>query len=184
MKSITLLLSFTFLACIAFSQDSLWTKKQVSEILSFNIPSNFSTSQILFVQEYNGEEGDYVYVVRHYDTTMKVESEERFKVSLIGFVDGMLQDSSLAGYKIIINDTSIGSTKGLFVKLNSRGNQSTFKHIYFYVTIANGHFYVFNALSQATVEKSSQINLFFQSILFDPKKINESSYSFNFRFEN
>lgn len=183
MKLWALFMALTLFAEKASSQD-LWTRRSINNILTFSFPSPESSSEISYLKEYRSQVGGNSYIIRFYDTTMSVRDQEEFKISLVGYADGFLREPGLKSYKICITDTLMNGMPGLMIDLKSSETSAQFQQIHCYITMANGQYYSFLVLSAGNTEKDPGVDRFFNSIVFDPTKIKESTYRLDFKYAN
>lgn len=125
---------------------------------------------------YTGNLGEEYFGITYYDTAMKVNDAENFKISLTGFANGMRNRVPKEAYEITMKDTSIGNTIGILIYYLPRGNAPYPYIIVCYATLANDHFYSFLATFPITAKNRRWANRFFNSIHFDAEKIKESKY--------
>ncbi len=177
MKTTRLVLLFSIIFLKSFGQDSLWKKSVFNDILTLNLPSDFRYTNSSAVKVYGGELNKDFFGFQYYDTIfLPIENENQFQLSLTGFISGRVSDPALKRYNVLVVDTSIGETKGLMAKFTTSDISETYKQIYYYVTLANNHYYWFYVYSPSLNEFDEIINFFFKSILFDSKKLKEKSF--------
>ena len=178
MKTITLNLLLIVISLQSSGQDSLWERKIVNEILSLDIAAKSQYVKSAYITAYGGKVSSNVYGLQYYDTVfLPVETDSAFLVSLIGFMNGRLSDSSLKKYDVLIFDTSIGGTKGLIALFTTRDEFKNYKRKYYYVTMANNRFYWFYAYTPVSTNNDENINHFFKSITFNSEILKERSFN-------
>lgn len=177
MKTTKLLLLSIIISTNLFGQDSLWVKKVINEVLTINLPRKSTYNGTLYAKGWGGFVNENFYVFQYLHTvTMKIETEEEFRISLLGHVSARVANPPFNKYKVTVIDTSIGATKGLLAKFISNDTSEIYKRVDYYVTLANSRFYSFYVYSPFLKENDDETNLFFESILFDSKKVKESSF--------
>ena len=174
MKSTLAVLLFTFTFISLFGQGS-WKKKVVNEILTLNLPANFSYAEAANSKQYDGDNDGIAYGIQ-YLNSLEIKDERHFEISLKGFMTGLMENPNLKNYNVTVVDTSLAGTKGLLAKFVN-DSSGVDKLIYYYVTIANDKFYSFYVYSPLLKGNEKTINQFFRSIAFDSIKIKEKGFS-------
>jgi hypothetical protein len=157
-----------------FAQNSLWETKVINQGLTLNLPAKFQHGKSSFIQAFGGEVNANYYALQYYDTTFfPIDNEEDFQISLTGFMSGRVGDSTLKRYDVLMVDTTIGGAKGLFATFTTNDTSEVYKHIYYFVTLANNQFYWFHVYSSTLNQTNSEMDFFFKSIKFDSAKLKE-----------
>ena len=173
-KLLLLLLTVSFQSA---GQNSLWKKNVFNEILSLNIPKTAKYDESSFVKGFGGEINANYFGFQYYDTIFKpITTEKQFQLSLTGFMSGRTSDPALKKYNVTVVDTSVGGTKGLMARFTTNDRSEIYKQIYYYVTIANDHYYLFFVYSTLLKNKDEEINFFFKSIKVDSEKLKETPF--------
>jgi hypothetical protein len=172
---------FFFLLIISFKslgQSSFWKKNVFNEFLTLNLPTAAKYDKSSYLRAFGGDINANYYGFQYYDTIFKpITTEKQFQISLTGYISGRVSDPALKRYNVMVADTSIGETKGLMARFITSDTSETYKQIYFYVTIANNHYYLFYVYSPLLKNNDEEINFFFKSIIFDSKKLKEISFT-------
>jgi hypothetical protein len=177
MKLYSLILALIFGPCRLFGQDSSWKTTPFNAILTLDLPITSQYVKSSFIEGYAGELNKKFYGFNHYDTVfLPIETEKQFEVSLVGFVSGRISDSALKSYDVIVVDTSIGRSTGLFATLTTKETSAYYKQIYFYVTLANNQYYWFYTYSPFLHQADNETDFFFKSIVFSWEKLKERSF--------
>ena len=175
---VTKLFIFLLIICTkSFSQDTLWKKNVFNEILTLNLPAKSEYNKSSFVKAFGGEVNSNYYGFQYYDTIfLPIENEEKFKISLTGFISGRTSDPTLQKYNVTVVDTIINSITGLMATYTTTDTSKAYKKIYYYVTIANNQYYWFYAYSPFLKDNDEGIKFFFKSIMFSYEKLKEKSF--------
>lgn len=175
MKSLKILGLFLFVANNLLGQDSLWTKKIINEILELNLPKNFDSSKASNVITYDGYVNDNYYVFRLFEIPVKAPPTKKlFEISLDGFYNGLLRNDT-GKYTMVFGKGSLGGIAGEMAYLQPKDTSEQFKRLYFYVTLANQRFYLFQACSPRPGSNSEDVDFFFNSIIFSANKVEETN---------
>jgi hypothetical protein len=176
MKIIALSLLAIIVSIKSFTQDSLWKLTIVNEVLSCKFPVGSRPTGSSFVKGFAGELNSDYYALQYYDTTLlPIDNERLFQVSLIGFLSGICGDSIFKGYSVLVVDTSIGRTVGIIGKFVANDSSQPYKQAYYYVTLANNHYYWFYVFSTSS-KINAEIKYFFDSIQFDSGSLKEKAF--------
>jgi hypothetical protein len=176
MRHIQLLILSLSLFITANSQDSTWTKRVVNDILILDLPTNHEFEEQDLFKRYTGSIGEAYFNISYHDSSMKVSSEEHFRISLTGLAHGITTQVPQNEYQIYLGDTAIGNTRGIFIKFAANANATYPNDIVSYVTIANSHFYAFTVSIPASSKDVTLKSHFFNMIRFDASKVRETSY--------
>lgn len=180
MRVIKFFLLFTFLSTKVFGQDSLWKPKVINQVLTLQLPAKFQYRKSSFIQAFAGKVHSNFYALQYYDTIfIPIDNEEDFQISLKGFINGRVEDSALKRYDVLVVDTAFGGAKGLFATFTTSNTSNVYKHIYYFVTIANNQFYWFYVYNSDLNQNNTDIGFFFKSIKFDSAKLKERSFRLN-----
>ena len=169
------LLSLTLISR-AYGQEPTWTSKKINDILTVDLPSNYQYEEQDIIKGYIGNIEDEYFSVSYYDTIMKVSNAEDFKISLTGFAQSMTKRVPQGQYQIVLSDTSIGKTKGIFIRFIANADAMYAKNMICYVTLANNHFYSFLSTDPKDSKKEVLKTHFYSMIKFDSEKIIETQY--------
>ena len=176
MKIITLSLLACIVSIKSFPQDSLWKMTIVNKVLSCKFPVESKPAESSFVKGFAGELNSNFYALQYYATTLlPIESERAFQVSLIGFLSGICGDSTFKGYSGLMVDTSIGRTVGIMAKFITNDTSKLYRQAYYYVTLANNHYYCFYVFITSS-KVNEEIKYFFDSIKFDSGNLKEKTF--------
>jgi hypothetical protein len=178
MRIFTLFIVLFCFPITILAQDTLWKMTIVNNELSLQLPAKSSFQKASFVQAYGGEVYSNYFALQYYDTTfLAIDTEEDFRISLIGFVSGRARDSTLKEYEALVTDTTLGGAKGLFATFSTANTSAAYKHIYYFVTLANNKYYWFQVYSQSVDRLTPDIDFFFDSIKFNISILKEKSFS-------
>lgn len=176
MKTIKLLLLCTIVSLNTWGQDSLWKQIKFNNILCYKIPANFCDTRSTFMKFRDGDLNGIFYRQLYFDTIfLPIETEKLFEITVMGYMSGAISDLKLKKYDVIVLDTSFGGTKGLMAKFTLKDSSETFRQIGYYFTIANNHYYQFNAYSPY-IDDSKDVNFFFNAIKFDYDNLKEKDF--------
>ena len=176
MKTIKLLLLCTIVSLNSLGQDSLWKQTVFNNILTYKIPANFYDSRTSFIKSRDGDLNGIFYRQLYFDTIfLPIETEKLFEITAMGYMSGAISDLKLKKYDVVVLDTSFGGTRGLMAKFTLKDSSETFRQIVYYFTIANNHYYQFNAYSPY-IDESKDINFFFNAIKFDYANLKEKDF--------
>lgn len=171
--SVLLLIS----ALVSDAQVVSWKQVQVNAILSFSLPVEQKSVQTGGVKSFFAKSHSNIYGLQYYDSIFKVvDNEGHFRASLLGFISGRSTDSMLKGYRAIVKDTTIGGTAGLMAIYSSNDSSRFYKAIYYYVTMANDHYYWFYTYTSFAEENKAQTDYFFGAIKFEAEKLKERNF--------
>ena len=177
MRITKIFLFFTIISLKSIGQDFLWKKNVFNEILTLNLPADSKYANSSNVRSFGGEINGNFYGFQYYDTIfLSIENENQFQISLTGFLSGRVSDPALKRYNVTVVDTSVGGTHGLMAEFKTKDTSESYKHIYYYVTLANNHYYWFYVYSPLVKDSYEEMNFFFKSILFNSEKLKEKSF--------
>ena len=177
MKTIKLFFSLTIISCKLFGQDPTWKTKIFSEILTLSLPAKTEHQATSFIRAFGGEIDATFYGFEYYDTIFnRITTANQFQIALTGYISGRISDPALKRYDVTVVDTSIGQTQGLLAKFITSDTSEAYKQVYYYVTIANNHFYLFYVYTPFPKFNDKNIEFFFRSIKFNSNKIQEKPF--------
>ncbi len=176
MRIIRLLL-LLFISGNVCAQDSSWVIKPFNEILTLSLPANTQLSQQGYVKAFSGNEKDCYISFNYYDTLMKIGSGKDLQISLAGFVNGLMTNVPQNQYDMTVADAKIGGSRGLMIKLIAKESAAPIQQLYYYVTMANGQYYSFQAGLTKIDANDIVSNRFFSLIKFDAAKIKENQFT-------
>jgi hypothetical protein len=158
------------------AQSIAWETNSFGNVVSFKLPSP-SHDTSTFNKVFEGKLDSIFFSTRHFDTTfLEINNETNFRITLEGVISGRSSNPSFKGYSVIVVDTIIGNTSGLYAKYITSDSTQFFKEENCYVTIANNHFYWFFTYSQSPNNRKKDIDYFFASIQFNTQNIKERNY--------
>jgi hypothetical protein len=130
---------------------------------------------------FNSEIDSGYFLVNYFEKATIVRNERQLEWEYNNFLDGYLNTANFKAYQNTIKDTSFSGTSGKWIK--SVSDETKYREMLFYLTIANGHFYLIGYACLDSTDKNSQAKTekFFQSIKFDSKNIKE--YADDFKLE-
>jgi hypothetical protein len=78
-----------------------------------------------------------------------------------------------------VADATIGGSRGLMIKFIAKESTAPIQQLYYYVTMANGQYYSFQAALTKIDVNDMVSNRFFGFIKFDAAKIKENQFTLN-----
>ena len=140
MKHIQAIL-FIFFLFKADAQNSLWKKIKINNVVSCMMPHKTDFSKNGNICAWFGEKNKSVYQVDYIDSIVLIPNSNSFKLSLEGFVSGLVIRPPFPKYDVTVNDTLMGRTIGVFVKFSAGDRGLKYKTVFYYITMAD-HKYI------------------------------------------
>jgi hypothetical protein len=176
MKTHTILLIFLVVSTKALSQDTAWSERSFNNILTLKLPKTVNFTQQSFIQSYSGFADNHQFTFNYYDTAMNVKDSQTLKISLNGFMHGVLMQVSDSQFVIQASDAKIGGLPGILVELIARDTTAPIQQLIYFATMANRHYYSFSSATRWYDKSRSTAEKFFGSIRFQLDRIEESKY--------
>lgn len=176
MKTLKIIFILLIFSTRSFTQDTAWSERSFNNIVSIHLPKNATFTQQSFVKTYSGFADDYQFTFNYFDTTMNVKDSEDLKISLNGFIKGVLMQVSDTQFLIQAADAKIGGLPGILIELIAKDSTAPIRQLFYFVTMANSHFYSFSSATRLYDKSRETAERFFGSIRFELDRIKENKY--------
>ena len=136
--------------------------------------TNFSKNGNIYT--WFGEKNKSIYQADYIDSIVLIPNSNAFKLSLEGFVSGLVVRQPFPKYDIIVNDTLIGKTTGVFVKFGAGDRGLKYKTVFYYITMADHKYHWFSIFNEGDPNEADN-EYFWNSIRFNSDGIRERDFT-------